>query len=173
MKKKLLIAFSVAVLAYVFYPAKYKTEVIGGVVNLDLYMISGDYYFSCAPYDGYLIKKNIPALSLAGKTIDAPKDGTPNYLENDKKLYLKAKYKLTSVADRVLSEFGEPKFDLYTIELDNGNHLVVFDWAYVYNNKDVTYFEMPNSSFRERDFSRSHSELVKLAAERCREMGVE
>jgi hypothetical protein len=172
MKRKVLIAIFVVLLAYAFYPAKYKTEVIGGIVNLDLYMITGDYYFSCAPYDGYLIKKNIPALSLAGKTIDAPEDGTPNYLENDKQLYLKAKYKLTRVADRVVSEFGDPKLDLYTIDLDNGNHLVVHDWTY-YNNKEVTYSEMPDSRFRDRDFSRSHSELVKLAAERCREMGVE
>lgn len=172
MKKKVLIAFSVAVLAYAFYPAKYKTERIGGVVNLDLYMITGDYYFSCAPFDGYLIKKNTPALSLVNKTLATPRDGTPRYLEEDKALYLKAKYKLTNVADRVLSEFGDPVLDLYTIDLDNGNHLVVSDWIYN-RDKRVTYFEMPDSRFRERDFSRSHSELVKLAAERCRKMGIE
>ncbi|MCE7577320.1 hypothetical protein LZS94_07435 [Aliivibrio fischeri] len=177
-KYLLFITVVIAVIAFIFWPAKYKIiNNSGWNVNADSFMNTGDYYFMCKPNNGYLIKKEKPKLNISNKKIDTDNIIDSNrqekaelFIENNPLWFDMVEYKSTNLMDT-----GILSSDLYTLKVSELEYLMVIDRKYRKKpTVKVLYLSFEDEKERlEREELLTYDKLVMLAQQRCREQGID
>ncbi|KJG55133.1 hypothetical protein UA38_21215 [Photobacterium kishitanii] len=157
---------------WIMIPHKYVTKLEwDSPINADKLMKTGDYYFMCKENFGYLIKKDKPTISIKGKDVEIYSS-----VDNGRKKIISDyisdgnwldgfEYKGTELKDT-----GRLSYDLYTKKLDKEYSLLILDR--IYNGKNNVTVILAESNIHE-EYEKTYSELISLAKERCKKIGID